>query len=232
MPLVEATARSVRTPRRLVIVGAGGHGRETLDVVEAINAAATAQGATVSYEFVGFVADDADAELLGRRGASLLGSIDWLSSPEAEGVCYTIAIGPSDVRARVAADIDARSTLAECAVALVHPLASVGSDVELGQGVILAAGARITTNVRVGEHTHLNVNAVVSHDCRLGAFVTCSPGVLVNGNCILEDGVFLGTGAIVTPGCRIGANAVIGAGAVVLGDVPPGVTAVGTPARW
>jgi sugar O-acyltransferase (sialic acid O-acetyltransferase NeuD family) len=232
LPLVEVTSPSGKQPRRLVIVGAGGHGRETLDVVEAINAHAVAQGVVVPYEFVGFVADDADAEVLARRGASLLGSIEWLASAEAEDASYTIAIGSSDVRARVAAAIDALQPLAELAGPLVHPLASVGNDVELGNGVILAAGARVTTNVRVGAHSHLNVNAVVSHDCRVGSFVTCSPGVLVNGTCTLEDGVFLGTGAIVTPGRRIGSGAVIGAGAVVLGDVPAGVTAVGVPARW
>ncbi|MCX7620331.1 MAG: NeuD/PglB/VioB family sugar acetyltransferase [Acidimicrobiales bacterium] len=216
-------------PRRLVIVGAGGHGRETLDAVEAL----CRSGHTAPlHEFLGFVADDADHELLARRGAQLLGPIDWLASAAAEGVSYTIAIGPSDVRARVAAAIEELPPRAVVAEPLVHPLASIGSDVELGEGVILAAGARITTNVRIGRHSHLNVGAVVSHDCRLGAFVTCSPGAFVNGTCVLEDGVFLGTGAIVTPGRHIGAGAVIAAGAVVVDDVPAGVTAKGVPARW
>ena len=70
---------------RLVIVGAGGFGREVLDVVEAMNAA----GAGV--EFVGFV-DDADSSvpLLERRGAAYLGTIDTLegSSTIPEALLY------------------------------------------------------------------------------------------------------------------------------------------------
>ena len=47
----------------------------------------------------------------------------------------------------------------------------------------------------------------------------------------IGDGVWLGGGVIVCPGVTIGENAVVGAGAVVTRDIPPGVLAVGTPAR-
>ncbi|MGZ4695383.1 MAG: PglD-related sugar-binding protein, partial [Acidimicrobiales bacterium] len=56
----------------LVIIGAGGHGREVLDVVEAIN------GLTPRFDVVGVIADHADHDLLARRGASCLGSLDQL----------------------------------------------------------------------------------------------------------------------------------------------------------
>lgn len=48
---------------------------------------------------------------------------------------------------------------------------------------------------------------------------------------VLEDNVWLGAGVIVGPGVRIGKDTVVGAGSVVLHDLPPGVLAVGTPAR-
>lgn len=208
--------------RSLVIIGAGGHGRETLDVVEAIND----HEAAPVWDVLGLVASRHDEVLVGRRAVPVLGDVDVLAGLDA---AYVIGIGASDVRRRIDAQVAGYGR--EAAV-LVHPRASLGSDLRLAPGVILAAGARVTTNVALGRHTHLNVNAVVSHDCVLGDYVTCSPGVLVNGTCTLEDGVFLGTGAIVTPGRRLGAGAVIGAGAVVVDDVPPGVTAVGVPARW
>lgn len=203
----------------LVIIGAGGHGRETLDVVEAVNALEP------SYDFLGFLADEADGELVGRRGARVLGPPGWL---EANDAAFVIGIGSPAARQRL--DEAARASGRE-AVVLVHPLASLGSDLRLSPGVILAAGARVTTNVTLGRHTHLNVNAVVSHDCVVGDYVTLSPGVLVNGNVRLGDGVFLGTGAIVLPGVQVGDGAVIGAGAVVTGDVGAGETVVGVPAR-
>ncbi len=139
-------------------------------------------------------------------------------------------IGIGDPATREA--IAERMTLAGFVPAtLVHPEASVGGDVRIAEGVVLAAGARATTNVSLERHTQLNVGAVVSHDCKVGAFVTLSPGTLVNGECTIGDRAFFGTGAIVTPGIEVGADAKVGAGAVVLEDVPDGTTVVGVPAR-
>jgi len=204
----------------LVIVGAGGHGRETLDIVEAINTAEP------TFEVLGFVDDgDVDGDVLRRRGIELLGPVEALRTIEA---AHVIAVGNSRTRARL--DEQIAPWPSEPAT-LIHPLASVASDNRLGTGVVLAASARVTTNVTLGRHTHLNVNAVVSHDTIVGDHVTLSPGALVNGNVTLGNRVFLGTGAVVTPSCRVGDEAVIGAGAVVVADIPAGVTAVGVPAR-
>lgn len=217
--------------QRLIIVGAGGHGRETLDVVEAANAAAARDGAADGspWEFLGFVADVADEELLARRGARWLGPVEGLAARLRDaGAGYHLAIGDGAVRRELGEDLRSAG-LGACT--LVHPAASVGADVRIGDGTLLAAGARVTTNVELGRHVQCNVNAVVSHDCVIGDHVTLSPGVLVNGDVAIGEGTFLGTGAIVLPGCRIGARAVIGAGAVVTGDVVAGATAVGVPAR-
>jgi sugar O-acyltransferase (sialic acid O-acetyltransferase NeuD family) len=202
----------------LVIVGAGGHGREVLDIVEAVNAVRPA------WRFLGFLDDGTpDADRLARRGAVHLGDTAMLRDLDAD---YVVGIGDGDTRRRVAEAAGDRA-----AAVLVHPLASCGADVELAPGVMVAAGARITTNVRIGRHTHVNCNALVSHDCRLGEFVTLSPGVLVNGTVTLDDGVLLGTGAIVTPGRTVGRGTWVGAGAVVVDDLPAGVVATGVPAR-
>ena len=47
----------------------------------------------------------------------------------------------------------------------------------------------------------------------------------------IGDNVWLGGGVIVCPGVTIGQDTVVGAGAVVTRDLPPGVLAVGNPAR-
>lgn len=203
--------------RDLVIIGAGGHGRETLDIVEAINAHQP------TWRFLGFLDDGTvDADRLQRRGAELLGTTDATPS----GAGYVIGIGSSVIRA----ELDHRLA-AHQAEKLVHPHASVASDNRIGAGVLLAAGARVTTNVTLGRHVHLNVNAVVSHDCTVGDYSTLSPGVHLNGDVSIGKRVFLGTGAIVLPGVSIGDGAVVGAGAVVLNDVASGTTVVGVPAR-
>lgn len=203
-----------------MIIGSGGHGREVLDIVEAINEVHK------QFELLGFLDDhDHNDELLARRGVRRLGTLELLSEVEAH---YVIGIGSGEVRAR----IDRRaSELGLEAAVLVHPAATVGGDVELAPGVVVAAGARITTNVRLGRHTQLNVNCSVSHDCRLGDYVTVSPGAMVSGTVTLHDGVLIGAGATVIQGLTVGSWATVGAGAVVVRDLPDGVVAVGVPAR-
>lgn len=212
--------RGPRPVKRLVIVGAGGHGRELLDVVEAMNAQEP------MYEFVGFLDDGpVDGPVLARRGVAVVGPVADLATAEAE---YLVAVGSPHVRRRVD---ELATALGVPAAVAVHPMASVGSDVVLGPGSVLTAGARLTTNVVLGRHVHLNVNATVSHDCRLGDYVTLNPGSRACGNVTLGDGVTLGAGATVIHACVVGAWTIVGAGAVVVGHLPGDVTAVGVPAR-
>jgi sugar O-acyltransferase (sialic acid O-acetyltransferase NeuD family) len=204
----------------LVIVGTGGHGRETLDVVEAVNLEKS------TFEMLGFLDDrDDNVPLLKARGAELIGDVDRLAELDAH---YVIGVGSGQMRS----EIDRRATAwgREPAV-LVHPTATIGADVVLDPGVVLAAGARLTTNVRLGRHTQVNINGTVSHDCRLGPYVTVSPGATVSGTVTLGEGVLIGAGATVIQGITIGEWATIGAGACVVRDVEPGVTVVGVPAR-
>lgn len=197
-------------------------------MVEAIN------HVEARFDVLGVVADHADLDLLGRRGATSLGSVDHLVDGVLPDVpsdaLVVLAIGDPGTRLALADRISAAGY--GVAPALVHPSATVGADVRMGEGAVLAAGARVTTNVDIGRHVQVNVGAVVSHDSVIGDHATLSPGVLVNGSVHVGVGAFLGSGAIVTPGRTIGPWAVIGAGAVIVRDVPEGVTATGVPARW
>jgi sugar O-acyltransferase (sialic acid O-acetyltransferase NeuD family) len=222
----------VTAPTRLVIVGAGGFGREVHGLVDALNAAG------VTVDLVGYV-DDADTsdELLARLGTSRLGRIDVLADADADAdrnsplgsdVGFVIAIGAGDVRRR----IDERLTAAGRRPAtLVHPMATIGGDNRIAEGCIVTAGARVTTNITLGRHTQLHVNCTIGHDSVLDDYVSVYPGATVSGSVHLADGVTIGTGANVLPGVTVGAGAFVGAGAVVTADVDPGTTVVGAPAR-
>lgn len=201
---------------RLVVVGAGGHGREMIGLARA-----------AGWTIAGVVsADPPEPGVLERLGVPWLGGLDALDPPEDP---VAIGVGYPGVRQRVVADLASRGGRF---VTLVHPAAVVGGDVEMQEGVVVQAGVQITTNVRLGRHAHLGVGAIVSHDCRIGAFVTLAPRVALSGDVTLADGVFCGVGSVVVPGCSVGEGAVIAAGAVVVDDVPAGVTAKGVPARW
>lgn len=207
----------------LVVVGAGGHGRE---VVDAILATAAESDVVPS---VGVVDDDPrSAERLQALAVRHLGPLAVLEGMAGAGCRYVLGVGSEDARAA----LDRRfSQLGLRPAVIVHPAASIGVGNDLGPGVVLFAGARVTTNVRLGRHTHVNVNASVSHDCVIGDHTTISPGAVVAGACTVGDRVLIGAGASVLQGRTIGDDARVGAGAVVVDDVPPGVTVVGVPAR-
>lgn len=204
----------------IVIVGAGGFGREVLDVIAAINAAGG------DLRFSGFIDDgEVDEELIARRHGRLLGTVGELRDMD---VAYVVAIGSGSARRKVQ---DRLAGGRSRAVSLVHPVATVGGDNRIGPGCILTAGSRVTTNITLSAHVQLHVNSTVGHDSTLGDFVSVFPGATVSGGVTVGAGATIGTGANVLPGLCIGEGAFVGAGAVVTRDVKPGRTVVGSPAR-
>ncbi len=211
---------------KLVIIGAGGFGREVLDVVEAINSGHAAAG-TQPYEVLGFLDDgQPDLATLAPYGVAHLGPAAALDRMDPD-VGYIIGIGSPQVRRKLDEQFGRQR---ECPV-LVHPTVTYGRAVTFGPGTVVCAGVRLTNNIAVGRHVHLNLNTTVGHDAHLGSYVTVSPLVAISGYVELEDEVMIGTGVTLNPGVRIGAGAVIGSGAAALRDVQPGVTAVGVPAK-
>jgi sugar O-acyltransferase (sialic acid O-acetyltransferase NeuD family) len=204
---------------RLVIIGAGGFGREVYQLLRDINAAGP------TFDFLGFL-DDGDVRLplLARLGAPLLGASSILPGL---GASFVIAIGSPDIRRR----IDERVRSSAPTANLIHPTATIGSDVEVGDGAVIAAGARLTTNVTLGRHVHVNVNCTIGHDVLVEDYATLYPGVHLGGGSVIEDGVTLGTGCVVLPGVRVGRGAMVGAGAVAGRDVRPNTTVVTATAR-
>ena len=211
---------------RLVVVGAGGFGREVIDVVDAVNSSASVP----LWEVVG-VLDDAPSEVnlrrLEKRGVSYLGGTDGhiANSPPAH---YLVGVGSPRVRRKMAAKFDNAGWLA---ATVVHPTATMGFDVRVGDGSVICAGVRLTTNIGLGRHVHLNLNCTVGHDCVIGDFVSVNPLASVSGDCIVEDGVLIGVAGVVLNGLRVGRDAVVGGSACAVKDVPPEVVIVGVPGR-
>lgn len=209
----------------LVIVGAGGLGREVLSLVRAINQVEP------QFRLIGFVAeDDPHQEARVRINVPFIGPLsnpETMESVPAETLFVT-AIGDGALREKETARLVSRDFRA---AQLVHPQAWLGEDVLLGAGSIVCFGSAITTGVRIGMGAQIDRNCTISHDAKLGDYVTLSPGVNLTGFVRVGDYATVHTNACVLPGVRIGERAIVGAGAVVTKDVPANTTVVGSPAR-
>lgn len=208
----------------LIIVGAGGFGREVLCLVRDIECASPG-----TWDFKGFVAADVpDPEVLSRINASYLGSPDDMTLlQELKGSSYVVAIGDGTARERVTNEV---AVVLGQAVALIHPTAMIGQDVRVAHGVVVCAGCTLTTNISVEAGSVLDRGTMIGHDCSIGHSVTLGPRTTVSGNVVVHDRAYLGTASTVLQGITIGEGSTIGAGAVVTRGIPAGVTAVGIPA--
>lgn len=114
----------------------------------------------------------------------------------------------------------------------IHPSAQIlGNDVTIGGGSIVCAGCIVTTNVKIGNHAHLNLHTTIGHDCEIGNYFTTAPGVKVSGNCKIYDCVYIGTNASIRQKINIHSLSTIGMNAAVVKDIEsPGVYA-GVPAK-
>jgi sugar O-acyltransferase (sialic acid O-acetyltransferase NeuD family) len=213
--------------RSIFIVGAGGFGREVLNLIDAVNELTSPGGAR--WNFIGFVADD--RPMIPRNSTTelpWLGTVEQALSTIPVGACFVVAIGDPGTRRRVAERFEAAGFTA---ATLVHPRASLGSRIQLGPGSIVCANSTLTSDIQVGSHTIININSTVGHDAVIGAFVSVSPLCAISGSVRVDEEAFVGTGAALLPGRTVGKKAAVGAGAVVTHDVAPSETVVGNPAR-
>ena len=211
------------TPTPLLLLGASGLARETLELVRAVN------DESPRWRVVGLL-DDNPAF----RGCTIHGT-------DVIGCCEAVHEHPNAlVTACVASSANPMSRLAlttrlglgvERYATLVHPSAVVPKSASLGPGSILHAGVVLTADIDVGAHVAVMPAVVLTHDDKVGDGVTFGAGVRVAGGVTIEDAAYVGAGALLRENIIIGTGAVVGMGAVVTRSVPAGEVWAGVPAR-
>jgi sugar O-acyltransferase (sialic acid O-acetyltransferase NeuD family) len=202
--------------QKILIVGASGHAKVIVDIVELEGRYAIAgildKSAPVGGKFCGY-------EIVGRddEGEKFAG--------ECAGAI--IAIGDNFVRSLVAQKVGAFLPF----VTAIHPSATIARDAKIGPGTVVMAGVKVNPGCTIGMHCILNTGSSLDHDSTLGDFASLAPGVVTGGNCSIGAYSAVSIGAILKHGVAIGQDSVIGAGALVLSNIDANVVAYGSPAR-
>lgn len=206
--------------RRVLVLGAGGHGRVVLDILHQAG----------EYDVVGLL--DNNRDIHGRRvdGVRVVGGIDDVqrSAAEHDACGAIVAIGENGTRRAIARAADRAGIEL---IRAIHPSATIAHNASIGRNVVIAAGAVVCAHCQIGDSVILNTGCIVDHQTMIGEGSHICPGVRIAGRVKVESGVFIGIGATVIPNVTLGCESIIGAGAVVTEDVPPMATVVGVPAR-
>ena len=204
----------------IVVYGASGFGQQVMFWVED---AAAEEG----WNVLGFLDDDDSAHGSERTGHEVLGGREWLEQRD-DRPAVVIGIADPGVKRTVAAALE---PLRVEYPTVVHPSVVRAGHNRFGDGSLIGAGSVVSVNVELGRLVTVNHSCTLAHDARLGDYCTVLPGANVSGRVVLEPAVTVGTNAAIVQDVTVGEGTTIGAGSTVLEDLPPNVTAVGTPAK-
>lgn len=206
--------------KTLLIVGAGGLGRETYQWV------LDQEKAEKRWDDIGFLDDNLHALDNYKISAKIVGTVkDYEPKAGEEVIC---AIGDAEVIADIyPVLLDKGAVFAT----VIHPTALLADTCEIGKGVIVGPYAIISTDAKIADFSVVNSYVSVGHDVSVGKGCVISGFSDLMGFSALEEGVFLGSGARLLPSVRVAANARVGAGSIVLKNVKANTTVFGNPAK-
>ncbi len=203
----------------LVIVGAGGFGREVYQWArDAFDPA--------GHRIKGFLSNRPD-DLAGFGiKPPLLGDDEAYRIEESDR--FLFAVGRPEVKRRMIERLKARGARF---ATLVHPTAVVAPTAKLGEGVVICPFCTVSDHVVLEDFAMLNFYSSVGHDARIGRYAILSPYSTVNGFSVLGEEVFLGSHVTVTARRKLGDGARVSANLAVHADVPPRTLVYGPRAK-
>lgn len=205
--------------RRILIIGAGGFGREVLHW-------ATAAWPSDAKRIAGFLSADSDRLDGHATPRAIIGDPETFEFEP--GDACLLAIGIPGVRRQVAESLLARG--AEF-LSLIHPTAIVAPTAEIGAGSILCPYAIVSDCCRLGRFVLMNYHSSLGHDAAAGDFAVLSPYATLGGGACVEADVFLGLHASVGPGRTLGSKSKVSGNSCLLADAPAQSLVFGVPGR-
>ena len=206
--------------KNIIIIGAGGVGREVSLIIEKINKL------KATWNLIGFIDDNINSWNRIINGYQIIGGMDLLETLPLD-TYVVIAIANYNVKKKIANKINNKFKFAT----IIDPKVYIHDYMTIGEGTIIYEGAIITANIQVGNHVIISPKCGIGHDSIIKDYVSLLWNVNVSGNDVIEEGVMMGSGSTIIQGKKIGKGSIIGAGAVVIDDIDSFTTAVGVPAK-
>ncbi len=190
-------------PLPLLLLGAGGHARSCIDVIEA-------EG---KFNIVGLL----DQQLpTGTHvlGYPVLGTDDALDtySGHVQHALVTVGhMGNATLRRKLFHYIAAHRFI--CPI-IISPRAYVSTYSSIGAGSIIMHDALINAGAVIGENTIINSKALVEHDAVVEDHCHVSTGAIINGSARIGQDSFVGSQSIVCELAHVPAGGFVKAGSL------------------
>lgn len=187
--------------KRLLIIGAGGHGRSI----------AEAAALREEYALTAFL-DDAAESLQHVWNVPVWGATAALPACRGRVDVVIVAIGNNGSRETLHQQVRTQGmTLAT----VIHPSAIVSATSTIGEGSAIMAGAVVGTGAQLGEGVIVNCGAVVDHDCVVESFGHLGVKAGMAGGSVLGRSAWMPVGSALAYGVSVPAGRILRAGEVV-----------------
>lgn len=193
----------------LILIGAGGHARACIDVIEQegrfevaglVGAADELHTRQLGYEVI---ATDQDLARLAGAYRYALVAVGQIQSPALRMRLYGELVG-----------------LGFELPVIVAPGAHVSRHASIGAGTVVMHGAVVNAGARVGENCIINTCALVEHDAVVEAHCHISTGAILNGGVRVGVGSFIGSACVLKQGVTLGEGCIVGMGLALRHDQP------------
>jgi sugar O-acyltransferase (sialic acid O-acetyltransferase NeuD family) len=206
----------------LVIIGAGGLGREVAQLVNDINRNEP------EWNLLGFIDDDPQKIGMLFNNTPVLGDFNWFAGNTHNKVYAVCAIGNALTKKNVLQRVE---NFGLSYPNLIHPSVIRSDFLKLGTGLIICANSILSVNVELGNHVIINPGCRIGHDSVVRDYVSLMWDVTLSGNVVIKEGCEVGSKSVIIQQKTVGCWSIIGAGAAVVDDIPANCTAVGVPAK-
>lgn len=202
---------------KLLILGAGGHGKVVAEIAVYMN----------KWNEISFLDDNLDLKEV--NGHKVIGTISDYKQHRDKYEYAFVAIGNNKLRLRLIEELLENEY--EIPI-LIHPFTAISDRVEIGMGTVVVAGAIINTNTSIGKGCIINTTSSIGHDCVVGDGVHISSGANIGGTTTIGKHSWISIGSSVINNINIGENVLVASGASVISDIKDSVLVGGVPAKF